>query len=70
MWSIDRIEGEYALCEETQSGERCTLPLSELPPSVKEGTLLQKTESGWQTAPYETAVRRRTLAERLRRLLR
>jgi len=69
MWSIDRIEGEYALCENIQTGDRCTVLLTELPSSAKEGMLLQKTEAGWQTAPHETARRRRTLAERLRRLL-
>ena len=31
MWSIDRIEGEYALCENTVTGETRRIPLAELP---------------------------------------
>ena len=34
MWSIDRIEGDFALCENTVTGETCRIPLSELPPPV------------------------------------
>ena len=29
MWSIDRIEGDFALCENTVTGETCRIPLSE-----------------------------------------
>ena len=43
MWSIDRIEGDFALCENTVTGETCRIPLSELPQGIGEGALLHRT---------------------------
>lgn len=50
MWSIDRIEGDFALCENTVTGETCRIPLSELPQGIGEGALLHRTPAGWQRA--------------------
>ena len=50
MWSIDRFEGEYALCENTVTEERCRIPKAQLPPGAREGSLLRRTPSGWQPA--------------------
>ena len=47
MWSIDRIEGDFALCENTVTGETCRIPLSELPQGIGEGALLHRTPAGW-----------------------
>ena len=60
MWSIDRIEGDFALCENTVTGETCRIPLSELPQGIGEGALLHRT-------PAERA-RRRQLAAKIRNL--
>ena len=35
MWSIDRFEGEYALCENTVTEERCRIPKAQLPPGAQ-----------------------------------
>ena len=35
MWSIDRFEGEYALCENTVTEERCRIPKAQLPPGAR-----------------------------------
>lgn len=62
MWSIDRIEGDFALCENTVTGETCRIPLSELPQGIGEGALLHRTPAGWQRAEEAERVRRRQLA--------
>lgn len=68
MWSIDRIEGDFALCENTDTEEQRAIPLSELPPDTREGDLLRETPEGWERAPQDTAERRRRLAKRLFKL--
>ena len=65
MWSIDRIEGEYALCENTVTGETRRIPLAELP---GEGALLHFTPAGWQRAEQEERARRRSMAAKVRNL--
>ena len=69
MWSIDRIEGDFALCENTVTGETCRIPLSELPQGIGEGALLHRTPAGWQRAEEAERVRRRQLAAKIRNLL-
>ena len=68
MWSIDRIEGDAALCEDIETQERRTIPLAELPPDPREGDILRETPKGWVRAPQDTAERRRELAKRLFKL--
>lgn len=68
MWSIDRIEGDFALCENTVTGETCRIPLSELPQGIGEGALLHRTPAGWQRAEEAERVRRRQLAAKIRNL--
>lgn len=68
MWSIDRIEGDFALCENTVTGETCRIPLSELPQEIGEGALLHRTPAGWQRAEEAERARRRQMAARIRNL--
>lgn len=68
MWSIDRIEGEYALCENTVTGETRRIPLAELPQGTGEGALLHFTPAGWQRAEQEERARRRSMAAKVRNL--
>lgn len=68
MWSIDRIEGEYALCENTVTGETRHIPLAELPQGAGEGALLHFTPAGWQRAEQEERTRRRSMAAKVRNL--
>ena len=67
MWSIDRIEGDFALCENTVTGETCRIPLSELPQGIGEGALLHRTPAGWQRAEEAERVRRRSKNKILRK---
>ena len=68
MWSIDRIEGEYSLCENTVTGETRRIPLAELPQGAGAGALLHFTPAGWQRAEQEERVRRRSMAAKVRNL--
>lgn len=43
--SIDRFEGEFAICENKETGEFFNIPKCELPVNVKEGSIL-KFENG------------------------
>ena len=42
---VDRLEGELVVCE-TETGERLTLALSDLPDGVREGSVLRRDETG------------------------
>ena len=44
-FSVDRFEGNFAVCENRETGELINIPTSELPENVKEGSIL-KFESG------------------------
>lgn len=68
MWSIDRIEGSFALCENTVTGETCRIPLAELPQGIGEGALLHRTPAGWQRAEEAERARRRQMAAKIRNL--
>lgn len=67
MWSIDRFEGNFALCE-GDDGTRLSVRRGLLPPQAREGDLLRRTESGYEIDPGETARRRADNAARLARL--
>lgn len=67
MLTIDRFEGEYAVCE-TDGGGRTCLPLSSLPDGVQEGDILIELSGGYQIDFEETERRRAEAAGRLSRL--
>ncbi len=55
--SIDRVEGEYAVCE-TDARTICRILVKEIAGSPKEGDVICRTEAGWQVDSAETARRR------------
>ena len=67
MYSIDRIESEFAVLE--AEGTAINIPLTDLPEGIQEGDLLRQTADGWVLCREETVSRRNTLAERRRKLL-
>lgn len=67
MYSIDRIEGSYAVLE--QDGAVLEIMISELPEGVREGDMLERTSEGWELRHDAADERRRLLAERRRQLL-
>lgn len=66
MYSIDRIEGGYAVVEAEE--EMLNLPLADLPENVKEGDVLRKTDNGWEIDEAGTQERHEKLLARRRRL--
>lgn len=48
---IDRIEGEYAICENRQTKEMIDINLQDLPQGIKEGTVLK-----WNNGKYEIDI--------------
>ena len=67
-FSVDRIEGKTAVLED-ENGDFSTVALTELPPDVREGTVL-RLENGLWTLDADEAARRRAEALRLQALLR
>lgn len=55
--TVDRIEGDYALCEAPDKSI-ITLLLSDLPEGLTEGDVLRLAEDRYQIDPDETAKRR------------
>jgi transcriptional regulator of NAD metabolism len=67
MWSIERFEGAFALCEDEQ-GNRRRLPLQSLPEGAREGDILRPYGQGYRIDSDETARRRAEAGARLERL--
>ncbi len=55
---VDRLEGELVVCE-TETGERLTLALDDLPDGVREGSVLEQDESGSFLLDAEAEEKRR-----------
>lgn len=58
MFIVDRIEGQFAVCE-TDDGAVTDLLLTELPPGVQEGDVLTLGREGYEIDSAETLRRRR-----------
>lgn len=68
MWIIDRLEPPFAMCENSDTGERKNIPLAELPADIREGDVLRETSSGYQVDEDETHRRRERIAGKMRNL--
>ena len=55
---VDRIEGEYAYLED-ESGKISPFKISLLPSNIAEGTHLNKTGDGFETAPSKETVKKK-----------
>ena len=55
---VDRLEGGLAVCE-TETGERLTLALDDLPDGVREGSVLEQDETGSFVLDAEAEEKRR-----------
>lgn len=57
---VDRIEGEYAVCQ-NENEEKIELLLSALPDNVKEGSVLTSDENGNFVSDFDEEEKRRRL---------
>lgn len=55
--SVDRFEGEFAICENLQTGEMIDIKKSLLPLNIKEGSIL-KYENGNYVLDFETTTQK------------
>lgn len=60
LYSIDRIEGEFAVCED-DGGNIVKIPLSELYDNPKEGDMLKKLGEKYVFDKAETDARRKKI---------
>lgn len=67
MLIVDRIEGEYAVCETANGIKNILLAL--LPEGVRGGDVLVQTENGYRIDREQTEKRRAAAAAKLRRLI-
>src|SRR5574344_1827650 len=68
MYVIDRFEGDYAVCENRETGEMRNIEKSLLPESVKEGTVLER-ENGNYIIDVETEKQiEKRVAEKMKKL--
>lgn len=68
MLIIDRLEGEYAVCEDSESGSQKKLPKVLLPQGVREGDCLVEEAGQWKIDAMETLRRRKESQDLLNRL--
>ena len=66
-YSIDRIEENIAVCED-DDGNVLKLSVDDLPPEIREGDIIEKTESGFIIDADETQLRRKKMAEMQRNI--
>lgn len=66
MWSIERLEGDIALCE-NDAGEQVAVKRSQIPAHAKEGDILLESKSGYVIDAVETARRREQAKARVSR---
>lgn len=65
--TIDRIENGIAVIE-NEDGGMSEIPLSELPDTVREGSVIVKTAGGYIHDRETEGLRRKRLSERTRRI--
>ncbi|MEG0853395.1 MAG: DUF3006 domain-containing protein [Angelakisella sp.] len=64
MLIIDRLEGEYAVCEDSENEQQKKIPKVLLPSGVREGDCLIDEGGQWKINAAET-LRRRKEAQKL-----
>lgn len=67
-YTIDRISGEIAVCED-DNGDSVKLKASELPKGAREGDILFKENDVWCIDVKESSERRRVMSDKLNRLI-
>lgn len=68
MLVVDRLEGEYAVCEDSESEKMSKIPKVMLPNGVREGDCLVNEGGLWKINAAETLRRRKEAQALLDRL--
>lgn len=67
-YSIDQIIENIAVCENTDTGEKIELYLSELPQNIKEGNIITLKDGKYLLNSDEETLRRQRVQDKLNRL--
>ena len=62
-WVVDRFEGEFAVCQQTQTKEMRDVLRTELPEGAREGSVLRREKARWVLDEEEAQAR----SERIRK---
>lgn len=65
MKIVDRIEGQFAVCEDSETENIENIPLAALPESIQEGDCLIFTDGVWLVDNEVTMERRKAAKELL-----
>ena len=65
-FTLDRYEGDYAICEERATGKMYSIPKSQIDKEAKEGDTLQKEGDSYHINVEETQKQKETIQELLR----
>ncbi|MEG2074743.1 MAG: DUF3006 domain-containing protein [Angelakisella sp.] len=68
MLIVDRLEGEYAVCEDSENEKQKKIPKVMLPSGVREGDCLILENGDWKVNAVETLRRRKEAQELLDKL--
>lgn len=61
LFTLDRYEGEYAVCENRDTGEMFDIPKTKISPSAKEGDILRLKDNLYQIDFEETLKTKETI---------
>lgn len=67
-FAIDQINDEIAVLENLETAEKKELNLNELPPNIKEGTILVYTNDEYIVDEITENIRRKIISARFNRL--
>ena len=67
-FAIDQINDEIAVLENIETAEKKELNLNELPPNIKEGTILVYTNDEYIVDEITENIRRKIISARFNRL--
>ncbi len=68
MLVVDRLEGEYAVCEDSETGKIKRLAKVMLPRNVSEGDCLIKEADEYKIDAISTTARRKEMQNKLNKL--
>ena len=67
MWIVDRLEGEYVICEK-EDGSLCSVPLNLFDGTVREGDCLRESRGRFSADAAATQDRREQMKRRFSHL--
>ena len=67
-FTIDRIEGEIAICENRENKKMINIHLSKLPKNIKENDIIKYTNNTYILEEQETSLAKQNIRDKFNRL--